>query len=300
MSRKLFTAAILILVAALAGLAVAQRPTAPSNAEEQALRQSVAAYAAAFNKGDIPGIVANWAPDAEYTDDSGTLYKGRDSIVALFRKALTEQKGVKMTLVLKSVRFIRPDVALGEGTSEMTAPTGAVDKGRFTAAWVKSDGKWVLTSAHDLPTEADAAASPIKEFEWLVGDWQTSDKDSTTTMTCRPILNKAFLQLTFTVKQADGEMSVIQLMGFDPLSGQMKSWTFDSVGGYGEALWGRDGNQWVGMAVGVLPSGDDASSMYVVKFTDDQNFTLQMRDRRVGDQPLADAEVKYVRKAAPR
>jgi len=300
MSRQLFAIAIVTVIAIVAGFAGAQRPaTAQPNAEEQALRQAVAAYAAAFNKGDVSAIGPHWASDAEYTDEAGTVYKGRDAIIALFRKALTDQKGTKMALTLKSVRFVRPDVALGEGTSEMTSPTGDVDKGRFTAAWVKTDGKWLLTSAHDLPTEGDATASPVKGLEWLAGDWHTSDKDSTTTMNCRPILDKAFLQQTFVVKQGNTEMSVIMLMGFDPLTHQIKSWTFDSAGGYGEALWVRDGNQWVGNAVGVLPDGDDASSTYVVKFTDENNFSLHMRDRRVGDQPLADAEVKYVRKAKP-
>jgi uncharacterized protein (TIGR02246 family) len=299
MSRQLSAIAIVTVIAIVAGFAGAQRPTAAQpNAEEQVLRQAIAAYAAAFNKGDVSGIGTHWAADAEYTDEAGTVFKGRDAIVALFRKAFTDQKGTKMTLNLKSVRFVRPDVALGEGTSEMTSPTGEVDKGRFTAAWVKTDGKWVLTSAHDLPSEGDANGSPVKELEWLVGDWQTSDKDSTTTMNCRPILGKAYLQQTFVVKQGNNEMTVIMLMGLDPLTGQIKSWTFDSAGGYGEALWGRDGNQWFGSAVGVLPDGDEASSIYVVKFTDENNFTLQMRDRRVGDQPLADAEIKYARKAA--
>jgi hypothetical protein len=92
-------------------------------------------------------------------------------------------------------------------------------------------------------------------------------------------------------------MTVMMLMGYDPLTEQIKSWTFDSAGGYGEALWARDGNQWVGDAIGILPDGQDGSTLYVVKFTDDQSFSLQMRDREVSGQPLADAEVKYVRKA---
>src|SRR5687768_6482048 len=116
-------------------------------------------------------------------------------------------------------------------------------------------------------------------------------------MTARPALNKAFMQLTFNAKGTDGDMTVMMLMGYDPLSDSIKSWTFDSAGGYGEALWGRDGNQWIGQAVGVLPDGQDGSTTYIVKFADDQSFVLQMRDRQVAGQPLADADVKYTRKA---
>ena len=283
----------------LAGGRVPQNSARAADDDQQAIRQALAAYCDAFNKGDVQAIAAHWAPDAEYTDEGGTAHKGRDTIAALFRKFLTEHKGAKMALAVKSLRFLRPDVALGEGTSEITLPDGTPDKGRFTAAWVKADGRWLLTSARDLPSEGEEAAGALKGFQWLVGEWQSADKDGAVTMTCKPALGGAYLHLEFTAKRPDGAMTVMQLMGFDPLTDQVKSWTFDSVGGYGEALWTREGNQWVGQAVGVLPDGQDGSTTYVVKYGDDQSFTLQMRDRQVAGQPLADTEVKFVRKAKP-
>jgi uncharacterized protein (TIGR02246 family) len=287
------------LLVVLAGGQVPQPPARAADDAQQPIRQAVAAYCDAFNKGDIRAIAAYWAPDAEYTDEGGTVHKGRDAIAALFRKFLTEHKGAKMALTVKSLRLLRNDVALGEGTSEITLPDGTPDKGRFTAAWVKADGRWLLTSARDLPTEEEAAASPLKGFQWLAGEWHSTDKDGAVTMTCKPALGGAFLHLEFTAKRPDGAMTVLQLIGFDPLTQQIKSWTFDSVGGYGEALWTREGNQWVGQAVGVLPDGQEGSTVYVVKYTDDQSFTLQMRDRQAAGQPLADTEVKFVRKAKP-
>src|SRR5581483_2214876 len=110
-----------------------------------------------------------------------------------------------------------------------------------------------------------AAASPVKGLEWLVGDWQGAAHDGTTNLASRPALNGTLLQLTFTAKRADGDSAVMLLFGFDPLTQQVKSWTFDSFGGYGEALWVRDGNQWVGQAVGVLPDGQDGSAVYAIK-----------------------------------
>jgi uncharacterized protein (TIGR02246 family) len=276
-------------------------PTAgrPADDAQQAIRRAVAAYADAFNKGDVQAIATFWTPDAEYTSEDGTPYKGRDTIIALFRKFLTDQKGSKMALSVKTIRLISPEVALGEGTSEVTAPDGTVDKGRFTAAWVKSGGKWLMTNARDEPTEEELAAGAMKGMRWLIGEWLSTDKDGTTAMTCKPTLGGAFLHLEFTAKRADGTMTVMLMIGFDPVTDQLKSWTFDSLGGYGEALWARDGNQWVGQAVGVLPDGDDGSTTYVIKYEDDQSFTLQMRDRQIGGHPLPNAEVKYVRKAKP-
>ena len=50
-------------------------------------------------------------------------------------------------------------------------------------------------------------------------------------------------------------MTVTQRIGWDPLTKQIKSWVFDSEGGYGDGLWTRKGNQWVIKSTGVLPDG---------------------------------------------
>jgi hypothetical protein len=212
----------------------------------------------------------------------------------MYRKFFADHPGAKMSVNIKSVRFIRSDVALGEGTSEVKLPDGSVDKGKFSAAWVKADGKWMLSSARDLPSEGDTA-SPLAAFDWLIGEWQAEGKP--VTLTVRPTLGKAFLHMDFNVKKAEGDLSVMYMFGFDPMTEQVKSWTFDSVGGYGEALWSREGNQWVGRAVGILPDGQSGETTYTIKFTDDNSFVLQMRDRQVAGQPLADSDTKYVRKA---
>jgi hypothetical protein len=48
-----------------------------------------------------------------------------------------------------------------------------------------------------------------------------------------------------------------------------------------------------------LPDGSTGQTTYVVKYVDENNFVLQMHDRQVAGQPLADSETKYVRKAKP-
>jgi uncharacterized protein (TIGR02246 family) len=302
-------ATITLCVLAAAGLAVglvggqaqqpgATRTGAPAAADQTAaIRKTLADYCDAFNKGDIQGIANYWAPDAEYTSENGTETKGRPAITALFRQFLGEHKGAKMNLNVKSVRFVRSDVALGEGISEVTTSDGT-DKGRFTAAWVKADDKWMLTSARDLPSEGDTA-SPLQGLNWIIGDWQSEGNRTPVSVSCHHVLGKSYLQADFSIKREDGELTVMYVFGFDPVTEQVKSWTFDSLGGYGEALWTREGNQWTGRAAGVLPDGGAGSTTYIVKYVDDQNFVLQMRDRQVAGQPLADSETKYVRKAKP-
>jgi uncharacterized protein (TIGR02246 family) len=304
-------AACLLFVTDLSG--TGQQPTTaspqpaagaqPAAGDEQAIRQAVAAYAEAFNKGDQAAIAAAWAPDAEYISEDGTTTRGRDAITALFRQIFTDRKGTKMDLKVSSVRVLKGgDVALQDGTSSITDPDGSTTSGRYSAVWVKSDGKWMVRSARDLPGETGdttAAAAALKPLEWLVGDWE-SEKGNLSVST-RWALDRAFLMQEFKVKEADGgELKIVQLVGYDPLTDQIKSWTFDSRGGYGEGLWTRDGNSWVIETAGVLPEGLTGTARNTIRFSDDQSFVFQTREREIDGQPIPDGEVKLVRKSAAK
>jgi uncharacterized protein (TIGR02246 family) len=273
---------------------------ADAGPDEQAIRQAVAAYAEAFNKGDVAAIAAFWADDAEYTDEAGTTTKGRDAITALFKQAMTDLKGSKMALKVSGVRLVKGVVALVDGTSAVTAPDGTVDEGRFSAVWFKDGDKWLLRSARDLPGEVTDATpgAGLKELQWMVGEWEA--EKGVVRATVRKALGGAFLLQEYTLKEGDGELHVNQLIGFDPLTGQIKSWTFDSRGGYGEGLWQRNGNAWTIETAGVLPNGATGSAKNVIRFVDDQTLLFQGRDREIDGQPIPDSEVKLTRKAAAK
>jgi uncharacterized protein (TIGR02246 family) len=274
---------------------------APATNDAQAIRQAVAAFADAFNKGDAAGLAAIWDANAEYIDEAGKMTRGREAIANLFKGYLTAHKGSKMVLKTTSIRPVNGDVALQDGTSVITGPDGAVDEGRFTAVWVKNGGRWQLRSARDLPSEEGESAGPggaLKELRWLVGDWEAGK--GAVNVSVRWALNRAYLKVDYQIKGGDSEMSVMQLIGFDPLNGQIKSWTFDSVGGYGEGLWKREGNTWMSDTAGVLPTGQTGTALNVVRYVDDNTFVFQARDRDVSGQPLPDSEVKLTRKPAAK
>jgi uncharacterized protein (TIGR02246 family) len=262
----------------------------------QAIQQAVAAYADACNKGDLAAVTAFWAADAEYIDEKGTVSKGRDAISALFKQYLAELKGGKLEFKITSIRPLTADVAMQDGKSIVTRADGSVDEGHFTAVWFKKDGKWLLRSARDLPDEGAAevgAAGALKQLQWLVGDWQA--EKGNIRVSVRWALNRAFLMTEYIVKDSEGDMQVNQLTGFDPLTGQIKSWTFDSRGGYGEGLWNKEGNTWVAETAGVLPNGQTGTAVNVIRYVDDQHMVFQARDREIGGQPIPDSEVKLMR-----
>jgi uncharacterized protein (TIGR02246 family) len=288
-----------LLATGLLGLAVRSDEGRTPAATEQAINQAVVAYAEAFNSGNVAAISAVWAPDAEYIDEKGTVVKGRNAIAALFKQYLADLKGAKIAFKVTSIRPLTDDVVMQDGTSTLTRADGSVDPGRFTAVWFKKDGKWLIRSARDLPYEAGdtpGGVGPLKDLKWMIGDWEA--EKGGVHVTVRWALNQAFLLQEYRVKQADGELQVMQLVGFDPLTGQLKSWTFDSNSGYGEGLWTRQGNSWVVETAGVLPNGQTGNAVNVIRYVDDQHAVFTARDREVAGQPIPDSEVKLVRKAA--
>jgi uncharacterized protein (TIGR02246 family) len=270
--------------------------------EETAIRKASAAYYAAYAKGDVDAVLAFWTPDAEFIDDDGKAYRGRKALAPLFKKHLPSFKGYKITCELTSVNFVKPDVALVEGVETFKPPRGEPDISRFTAVLVKDGGKWRIRSAHDLTPEASGgtmAGRWLRELDWLVGDWVSEGKDSSVHLQVSWALNKAFLLQKYDVKRKHGaDSKVIQLLGWDPATEQIKSWVFDDQGGYGEALWTRSGNNWTSEAIGVLPEGGTGSAVNLLKYRDDHTFDWQSLRREADGQPLPDIEAKFTRRTS--
>lgn len=93
---------------------------------------------------------------------------------------------------------------------------------------------------------------------------------------------------------------VAQRIGWDPLGHKLKSWIFDSDGGYGEGTWSKDGDSWVIQTAGVLPDGRQTSSVHLITRDGEDGFTWKRVDGKVGGEPSADAELRFARKPATR
>jgi uncharacterized protein (TIGR02246 family) len=284
----------------LAGIAVAlgQAPVAADG--EKAIRAVVESYTGALNKGDVDALLAHIAADADFIDECGKQFKGKATLADLFKQSLANLKGKTFKTTIDGLRFLSPTVVIVDGTSNISGPDGT-SSGKFTAVWSKTGDTWLLSSVHDLPdttTAPDAVTTSLKELEWLVGDWATEDAKLLEKVSARWTLNKSFLQVEYTVKGNENEdLTVIQYFGWDPIDNVIRSWFFDSKGGYGAGDWERKGNAWVAEWSGVLADGRIGSSVGSFKFIDDKTFIFTSVDREVDGLPVADIETKFIRKA---
>jgi hypothetical protein len=94
--------------------------------------------------------------------------------------------------------------------------------------------------------------APRDEYRWALeqGIWVTLDNDDNTSnddsvvhFDCRPSENGNFLLRDFDVAVAgDSVIKGTQRIGWDPVSGKFRTWTFDSEGGYFDGYLSRDGD----------------------------------------------------------
>jgi uncharacterized protein (TIGR02246 family) len=278
-----------------------KEPPAARRADETALRKTGEAFAQAFNKGDLDALASFWTEDAEFIRESGKTYHGREAVRSLLKASLAENKGNKQSIKATSIRFIKPDVASAEGLVTITTPEGEVDTGRFASIWVKRDGKWLISSMRDLPDTTDEdrpeAVSRLKQLAWMVGEWQERDAKARVTMSVRWGPNQTFLIQRFTIKQADGkEMQTTQRIGWDAREERVRSWLFDSSGGFSGAYWTRSGNSWEELSEGVTAEGQVMAAVNTWKYVDDNTAEWTSKERQMDEAPLPDLRVTFIRK----
>lgn len=268
--------------------------------EEQTIRKTAQKLCDAFNKADLDALTNGWTEDAEYTNETGKTYRGRPVVRTILKKSLDAFKGSKQSIQIRAIRFIKADVASEEGTVVMTSPEGVVNTGRYVALWVKQGDKWLLNSVRDLPESADAnlpaAASKLKPLAWMIGEWDDKEGKGEVHMSCKWGPNQTFLIQHFCCKHSNGkELTAIQRIGWDAHNQRIRSWVFDSSGGFGEGFWVREGNAWELQCEGVFPDGRVVTSVNRWKYIDDKTAEWSSRDREANEEPLPDMTVTFVR-----
>ncbi len=268
---------------------------APMSEAEKAIRAFDDEFARAYNRGDSKAVAALFTEDAEAIEPDGTRLEGREAIERLFAETFAASPGVKIAIEAEALRFLGPDAVREEGRTLIDPPKGKGERERvvrpYTALLVKRGGRWLLSSVRE---ESDPIVRPherLRELDWMVGDWVDESPESHVKVHCAWSEDGNFLIRSFTVKRAGRPvMSVTQRIGWDPLMKRIRSWEFDSEGGFGEGTWSRDGDRWVVKHSGVRPEGIAASSTNVMIRERSDLVRWSSTDRVLGDEALPGSE----------
>jgi uncharacterized protein (TIGR02246 family) len=268
--------------------------------DEKAIRAVDGAFVVAYNRGDSKALAARFTEDAEISEAEGDRYRGRDLIERRFAETFAASPGVKITIEIGAIRFLTPDVAKEEGRTLIAPAKGSPSARPYTVLFVKRDGRWLISSVRE---ESDPAVGPhdrLKDLEWMVGEWVDEGSDSVVRVDCRWSEDKNFLIRSFTVKlQGKPVMTVSQRIGWDPLARQIRSWEFDSEGGFGEGRWSRDGERWVIKHTGVRPEGMAASSTNIMSRERPDLVRWIATDRVLGEESVPDDQAYVMVRVPP-
>jgi len=260
------------------------------DADEAAIRKQSQAFTRAFTRGDAKAIAGLCTASCEYHDDNaGEAFRGRAAIEKSFAELFTEHPKTKVNVDIHAIRFLGRDTAVETGLVQLQLPGPTLpSSSHYRVLHVREDGRWYVAMIEERGAEEDK----LEDLGWLVGSWVLKSKDREARLTFAWNEKKTHILCDFAVKEGGRRSSSgRQVIGREPEQGQLRSWMMDDEGGHGQALWSRDGHQWVQDAIGVLPDGTPTAATNILTRVSHDEFTWRSVERSVAGEPVPDREV---------
>ncbi len=261
-----------------------------------------AAFVAAFQAGDAKAVAAFWTPDGDYVDQAGKHTKGRAAIETLYAGVFAANKGAKLAVTVTAARPVGTDVLLEDGITEVTpADGGPGTAARFSAVLVKTGGEWYFESLRESVALPPSHAEHFGDLAGLVGDWAGADaKGESGTASYAWAENRNFLVSSFaTTLNGTPVVGGTQWIGYDAAEKRVRSWSFYSGGGFGEAAWTKAGARWVSTVTATTADGKKVTATNTLTRTDADNITWQLSRLTVDGRPQPDPKPLALRRVKP-
>lgn len=273
-----------------------------ASTDEKAIHQLIDEVEKAYNAADAKALAALFTDDAELVDEDGDVTHGREAIEERFVAAFAARPGAKMSIEVESIRSIGPGLLVEDGTTTVTVSPGEPpERSRYAVVHVKQDGKWRMASARDITSIAPSNAERLQQLAWLVGEWVDESPDTVVHSKYRWSDDGNFLLNEFSAKIGGRPvMAGSQRIGWDPLANQIRSWVFESTGGFGEGLWSRDGDRWVIKQRSVTSEGQVGTATNVLMMIDKDRWGWQSYDRVDGGELTPEIQQVIVVRKPPQ
>ncbi len=260
------------------------------------------AFIEAFHKGDAKAVAAFWTKDGDYVDQAGKQIKGRAAIEKLYEKVFAANKGAKLAVTVTAARPVGADVLLEDGFTEVIpADGGPSTAARFSAVLVKQDGEWHFESLRESVAHPPSHAEHIVDLEWEIGD-RAGDaaKGESGTASYEWAENQNFIVSSFaTTLNGTPVVGGTQWIGWDAVDKRIRSWSFYSGGGFGEAAWATDGPKWVTTVTARTADGKRVTATNTLTRTGADALTWQITRLTVDGQVRPDPAPLRLKRVAP-
>ncbi len=140
----------------------------PHQKDRAAIAQTLGNFVSAWNTHDAHAFAATFTEDADFTNVAGTHANGRANVEAFHAPIFaTIFKDSNQTATIRSIRFLRPDLASVDADWQMTGaktPDGVARpprKGLLDFVMARqTDGSWLIEVMHNNELSNSAPAPP--------------------------------------------------------------------------------------------------------------------------------------------
>jgi uncharacterized protein (TIGR02246 family) len=263
-------------------------------ADQAAVRVRTQEFLKALAKGDAREVAAFWTTTGEYARGGDLTIRGRTNIEKAYAEHLKKHQPGAVTVEGESIRFLSDDTAVQEGVFVVKRPNPAeTTRSQFSALFVRSGGKWYFGLLRESPETPS-----LQELAWLVGNWSFPSDGGETRMVVEWTEGKKYL-LCRTTREQDEQTTATQILAMHPGTGAIQSWTFESDGSLGEAVWSRTEKGWTAKVTSFTADGDKVTATTTLTPMDANTFTFHSTERTVAGEKEADAgPIKVTRGAA--
>ncbi|MGB8852509.1 MAG: SgcJ/EcaC family oxidoreductase [Pirellulales bacterium] len=288
-----------IASALLASHAAAAQAVAAPTALDKAIRAEAEATVKAFNAADAAALAGLFSPTGELVDENGNVFTGTESITTLFKTFFEKFPKAVLDMEVTSTRPLGTDIAVEEGVRRITANEGAsAAQVRYVVVREKAGDRWPIASYREFAD--DPAPTPremLMALEWLVGEWIDESPEARTSISFRWSDDGNFLLGDYSVAVGGETIAAsTQRIGWDPIEGRLRSWTFDSDGGFTEGKWLAGDDEWIVRSEATMPDGTSGSATMTVKLQDADHFVIESTDRVVAGAEEPDFKLVVARK----
>jgi len=265
---------------------------------ETAIRAAAATTVEAFNAGDGARIAALFAAEGELIDEDGNIFSGRTEIGGLFGQFFERFPGSVLDMEVTTARPLGDDLAVEEGIRRITMPDGTAAQMVYTAVRMRQGDSWPIVSYREYADDpTPSPAEMLAAIDWLVGEWVDESPEARTSIQYDWSENKNFLVGQYELA-IDGRPvgKTTQRIGWDPVAGTLRSWTFDPDGGFSEGLWLSTDDGWVIRSEATMPDGATGVATVTLRIRDADHFSIESRDRIIDGVAEPDFSLVIARK----
>ena len=279
---------LLVGMSVLGLTAFAQEAEEAESPEIAAVQEKIQSYVEAFNKHDAAAVASHWTEEGEFITPTGDAIQGRANLEKDFTAYFAEAKDAKLEIGQPTLQLLSPGVVVEHGTALVIASDREPLETDYEVIHVNTADGWKMDSVREKEfVRPQSNYDQLQQLEWMIGEWVDADDDAVIETNCQWTKNNNFITRSYRVYVEDRvDLEGTQVIGWDASIGKIRSWVFDSDGGFGVGVWSNNGNRWTVQAVRVLPDGKRGSVTTVTEVVDENTLKVHTVGREVDGELL--------------